>query len=252
MPFMNKKSDVLELDLVRMIRTVISKFWLILFSGILVGVLFLGYAKVGMTPMYSTNALFCVNNPTNGSFSTSQLQAAHYLADTYMVILESRSVLDAVSEKTGLPYSHKELAAMVSSTSVNDTEVFKVIVTCPDPEHAAKIANAIVQILPEKIAAALPGSAMYVVDEAVVNRDQVSPNYRKMLLLGFLAGAALCAVSVIAVDILDDSIRSEDYLQRTYSEIPLLAVVPEGEISKGGYYTSFSQKKKATPAGGNK
>lgn len=247
---MNKKSDVLELDLVRMIGAVFSKFWLILISGLLAAVLFLGYAKVGMTPMYSANALFCVNNPNGGSFSTSQLMAAQYLADTYMVILESRSVLDTVSEQTGLPYTHKELASMVSSASVNDTEVFRVTVTCPNPEHAAQIANAIVRVLPEKIAAAQPGSSMYVVDEAVVNREKVSPSYSKMLLLGFVAGAVLCALAVIVVDLLDDSIRSEDYLQRNYSDVPLLAVIPEGETGKGGYYTSFSQKKKAKPAGG--
>jgi len=250
---MNKKNDVLELDLVRIIQTVLSKFWMILIAGAVIGVAFFGYAKVGMTPMYSANALFCVNNPTGGSFSTSQLQAAQHLADTYMVILESRSVLDEVSGRTGLPYTQKELASMITSTSVNDTEVFRVTVTCPDPDHAAQIANAIVKVLPEKIAAALPGSAMYVVDEAVVNRDQVAPNYRKMLLLGFLAGAAVCALAVIAMDLLDDSVRSEDYLQRTYSDIPLLAAIPDGNVSKSGYYTSFSQKKKkAKPVGGNK
>ena len=239
---LEENTDGIELDLVSLFRILAGKAWLILLSGLVAGLVLLGYARLFMIPQYRTNALFCVNNPNGGAYSSSQLQAAHFLADTYMVILESRSVLDAVSEKTGLPYTREELEKMVSSTAVNDTEVFKVIVTCPDPNHGAAIANAIVEVLPEKIAAALPGSAMYVVDEAVVDDRPVSPNYGRMAVLGCLLGILLSAAAVVVVAMLDDSIRSDEYLQRTYGEIPLLAVIPDG----GSYrstYTSFQQEK---------
>ena len=233
--------DGIELDLVHLLRILAGKAWLILLSGLVAGLLLLGYARLFVTPLYSANAMFCVNNLSGGTYSSSQMQAAYYLADTYMVILESRSVLDAVSEKTGLPYTREELEKMISSTSVNDTEVFKVIVTCPDPNHSAAIANAIVEVLPEKIAAALPGSAMYVVDEAVVSQTPDSPNCGRMALLGALLGVLLSSAVTVAVALLDDSIRSDEYLKRTYEDIPLLAVVPDG----GSYrstYTSFQQK----------
>ena len=194
---LEENTDGFELDLVRLLRILGAKAWMILLSGLVAGLVLLGYARLFMTPLYSTNALFCVNNPTGGSYSSSQLQAAHYLADTYMVILESRSVLDAVSEKTDLPYTREELEKMISSTAVNDTEVFKVIVTCPDPDHGAAIANAIVEVLPQKIAAALPGSAMYVVDEAVVNYTPDSPRYGRMAVLGCVLGMLLSAAAVV-------------------------------------------------------
>ena len=181
----------------------------------------------------------------------TQIQAAQHLADTYMVILKSRSVMGAVAEQTGLSYTQKELTDMVSAAAVNDTEVFRVTVTCANAQHAAKIANAIADVLPGKLAEVVVGSSMRVVDRAVVNDQRVSPNYSKMLLLGAVLGVAFSAVVVIVRDLLDDSIRGEDYLQRAYSDIPLLAVVPEGEIGKSGYYTSFSQKK-TKPAGGKK
>lgn len=249
---MDEKKDVIEIDLVRLIRAVVSKVWLIVIAGIVGGVLLLGYAKICMTPMYSANAMFYVNNANTDTYSTSQLQAAQYLADTYMVILESRSVMDAVAEQTGLPYTQKELTEMVSAAAVNETEVFKVTVTCANAQHAAKIANAIADVLPGKLAEVVEGSSMRVVDRAVVNDQRVSPSYSRMLILGAVLGIVLSAAAVVVKDLLDDSIRGEDYLQRAYSDIPLLAVVPEGEISKGGYYTSFSQKKKTRPAGGKK
>lgn len=236
-----ENTEGMELDLLYLLRILAGKAWIILLSGLVAGLLLLGYARLFVTPLYSANALFCVNNPNGGAYSSSQVQAAHFLADTYMVILESRSVLDAVSDKTGLPYTREELEKMISSTAVNDTEVFKVIVTCPDPNHGAAIANAIVEVLPQKIAAALPGSAMYVVDEAVVSPTPDSPNYGRMALLGCILGMLLSSAVAVMVALLDDSIRSDEYLKRTYEEIPLLAVIPDG----GSYrstYTSFQQK----------
>jgi len=251
---MNGKKDVLELDLMRLIRAVVNKLWLIVIAGIIGGLLLLSYAKISLTPMYSANTMFYVNNTNTGtgSYSTSQLQAAQYLADTYMVILRSRSVMGAVAAKTGLPYTQKELEEMVSATAVNDTEVFRVVVTCPNAQHAADIANAIADVLPGKLSEVVDGSSMRVVDKAEVNEQRVSPNYSKMLLLGTVIGAFFCAAVVVIKDLLDDSIRSDDYLQRTYGEIPLLAVVPEGEVAKSGYYTSFSNKKRTRSVGGKK
>ena len=249
---MNERKDVIEIDLVRLFRVVLNKAWVIVLAGIISGILLLGYAKFFMTPMYSANAMFYVNNANTDTYSSSQLQAAQYLADTYMVILESRSVLDAVAQQTGLDYSRKELMEMVDASAVNDTEVFKVVVTCSNAEHAAQIANAIADVLPGKLAEVVEGSSMRIVDRAVVNDQRVSPSYSRMLLLGAALGIVFSAIAVIVKDLLDDSIRGEDYLQRTYNDIPLMAVVPEGAISKSGYYTSFSQKKKTKPTGGAK
>lgn len=246
---MDEKKDVMEIDLVRLFRAVLNKAWLIALAGIISGVLLLGYAKCFMTPMYSANALFYVNNANTDTFSTSQLQAAQYLADTYMVILESRSVMDAVAQQTALDYTQKQLIEMVSASAVNETEVFKVTVTCANAEHAAQIANAIADVLPGKLAEVVEGSSMRVVDRAVVNDQRVSPSYTKMLILGIAVGVALCALAVMARDLLDDSIRGEDYLQRAYGDIPLLAVVPEGVAGKGNYYTSYTPRKTRSPGG---
>ena len=238
----DEKNEGYELDLAYLLRILGGKAWMILLSGLVVALMLLGYARLCMTPMYSANAMFCVDNSTNGKFSSSQVQAAQYLANTYMVILESRTVLDAVLESTGLSYTREQLADMITSEAVNETEVFRVMVTSPDPAHSAAIANAIVEALPAKIAAALPGSAMYVVDEAVEDYRQVSPDYRRMTALGFALGMLLSGAAVVTMAVMDDSVRSEEYLQKTYAEIPLLTIIPDGGSYRSDTYTSYRQK----------
>ena len=142
----------------------------------------------------------------------------------------------------GIVYTREQLANMITSEAVNETEVFRVMVTSPDPAHSAAIANAIVEALPAKIAAALPGSAMYVVDEAVEDYRQVSPDYRRMTALGFALGILLSGAAVVTMAVMDDSVRSEEYLQKTYAEIPLLTIIPDGGSYRSDTSTSYRQK----------
>ena len=251
---MNENREVIEVDLKRMLQALWRKAWLLVIVGVLGAALFLSYAWFFVTPMYSASTQLYVNNTYGENtlgFSSSQLSAAQDLAGTYMVILESRAVLNAVQEQTGLSYTYNKLKSMVSAAAVNETEVFQVNVTCADYKHATIIANAIADVLPEKIASVVPGSDVRVVDYAVETDRQVSPNYQRNVLLGFVAGLVLAAAFVILKELMNTTITDEDYLTQTYGEFPLLAVIPDAQnTSTSGYYKGYYEAppKKKQPA----
>jgi capsular polysaccharide biosynthesis protein len=143
-------------------------------------------------------------------------------------------VLDVVSQKTGGVYSYAQLRSMVSAAAINETEVFQVTVTGIDYRDAAMIANHIADVLPEKITAIVEGSSVRVVDYAVENPNPVGPNYKKYALLGIVAGFALSVAAIVLADVMDTTIKSEEYLIQAYGKVPLLAVIPGAE-SSGGY-----------------
>lgn len=237
---MTDKNEVIEVDLKRIFLTVWSRAWIITIVGVLCAAMFLGYAYFFVTPQYSASIKLYVNN-TYGTntpgISSSQLSAAQSLARTYMVILKSRTVLNEVAQITGLPYTYEQLRSMVLSTTVSETEVFETTVTCPDYKEAAQIANAIAQVLPDQIAAVVDGSSVRVVDYAVESDARVSPNYRNYAIIGFSVGFFATAALIIILDLLDNSINSEEYLAEVYSDLPLLAVIPDAENPKtNGYY----------------
>ena len=67
-------------------------------------------------------------------------------------------------------------------------------------------------------------------------------------------GVVFTAIAVVVLDVLDNSIRSEEYLEETYENMPLLAVIPDAENPKAygyykGYYRGYymSQEKQQTP-----
>lgn len=252
------ENQEIEIDLKRLLPVLWSKAWVILLVSALLAALFYGYARFLLTPTYAASTRLYVNNNYVDSpgFSSSQITAAQDLANTYMVIMESRSVLEKVREQTDLGYTYSQLKNMISAYSVDETEVFEVTVTCGDYRHAAIIANEIAEVLPDKIATVVEGSSVRVVDYAVENPEPVSPNYRSFLLLGGGVGFALSVAAVTVLALWDTTIYSEEYLTDTYGDLPLLTVIPgTGSTKKGyykGYYETPSPKRSSSKRGGAK
>ena len=235
----NKKNKPFEyeLDLVHILKTLWRKMWLIAICAILAAAIGFSYAAFFITPTYSSAAMLYVNSKSIslggvvGSVSVSELTAAQNLVKTYITILKTRTTLEMVAEKVAQTnptrdYTWSQLMGMITAGSVNDTEVFRVTVTAEDPNDAAKIVNAIAEILPERVAEIIQGSSMKVVDGGMVNTTKVAPNVRSYTLMGFFIGGLLACAAIVIYALFDDTIRGEDYLNRRY-DYPILARVPD-------------------------
>ncbi len=233
--------ESIEIDLKRLLSVLWSRAWIILLVSALAAALSYGYARFFIMPTYAASTRLYVNNNYVDSpgFSSSQITAAQDLANTYMVIMESRSVLEDVREQTNLGYTYGQLKGMISAYSVDETEVFEVRVTCNDYRHAAIIANGIAEVLPDKIATVVEGSSVRVVDYAVENPNPVGPNYRSFLLWGAAFGFVLCIMILTVLEFLDTTIYSEEYLTQTYGNLPLLTVIPGTGSTRNGYYKGY-------------
>jgi capsular polysaccharide biosynthesis protein len=239
----------LEIDLLDLAKALLRRAWLIVVAAILVGTISYGYTYRCVTPLYKASAMMYVNNSgitvggTSFSISGSEISAAKTLVETYSVILKTRTTLEDVIERDNLNYSYETLYNMVSSSAVNDTEIFQITVTSSSPTEAEQIANTLADILPEKISGIVAGSDVRVVDYAVVPASRISPSYTNSAAKGALLGAVLAAAYIVLRYLLDDKIHSEDYLTHTYPDVPLLAVVPSmngkrGKAADTGYRIS--------------
>ena len=248
---MNNETGELEIDLLRMAQALWKKAVGIVIAGVLAAAAALGYTAFFVTPLYKAEALMYVNSnnisvgSTKVSISQAELSAAQTLVDTYIVILNTRATLSEVIAQTKVNYSYEQLKKMISAQSVNSTEVFSITVTSPDPKEAEVLANAIAQILPQKIASIVEGSSARIVDYAVEPTEKASPSLRGNALLGFVIGViGACAVVVIR-ELMDDLIHDSDYLIQTY-DIPVLAVIPDllSSQSANAYDVSAGQQSK--------
>ena len=262
---MTNQKETMEIDLLELFGVLLHKWWAIVLAVIIAGSAAFGYTYFLVDPLYKSSTLLYVNNSdisvgsTSFSISNADLTAAQKLVDTYVVILKSRTALNEVIKEADLDYTYEQLKGMITASAVNSTEVFEVVVTSKDPNEAEHIANTIAFVLPDKIADIVAGSDVRIVDYAVVPAHRSSPSFSRNTAIGMLLGAIICAAIIILRYLLDENIRTEDYLTQTYPEIPLLSVIPdmsEGKQRSGGYYgyqsSSAARKRSASKAGEEK
>ncbi len=236
------------IDLMHIFTQLLRRLWLIVLAGIIGAGVGFSVASFGIAPKYSSQIMLYVNNSsislgsTSVSISASEISAAQSLVKTYVVILNNRTTLEKVIERAELDYSYEQLSGMIDASSVDETEVFKVKVTCGDPYEAEKIANCIAEVLPERISEIIDGSSMKVVDVAVANLNKVSPSITKYTVVGFTIGVILTMFIIVFLVVMDDTIYDEDYIIQKY-DYPILAKVPDlldSEAAKFNYY-SYTQ-----------
>lgn len=239
----NRKNSEREVDLVRLIHTLMERSWMIAIVALLCGAIALAGTWLLITPQYEASAVFYVNNSalsiadTALSIESGDISASKSLVNTYIVILEDRVTLVDIIDYAGVEgIGYRELSESIVAEALNDTEVFKVTVRHPDPVCAQRLANAAAHILPKRIGSIIDGSSAKIVSDAVVPLLPSSPSYPINTVVGFLVGFLLAVAAIALREIYDTTIREEEDITR-YCRHPILAAVPDMTApGKGGYY----------------
>jgi capsular exopolysaccharide synthesis family protein len=234
-----EQNDGMEIDLKRLMDAVLGKAWLIGIVSLLMAVLTFVGTFLFVTPLYQSAAMFYVNNSdisvgnTTLSLTSSDISASRGLVDTYIVILGTRETLLDVIDYAEADLSYTKLKNMIQAEAVDDTEVFRVTITSPDPAQAEQLANAVAYILPKRISNIIEGTSAKVVDAAVIASRPSSPNYTKNTMLGFVLGLIIMATIVVVLELLDVTIRAEEDITHDCQH-PILASVPDMVASGKG------------------
>ncbi len=230
--FERNEKEYYSIDLLHIVRSLLRRIWLIVVVGLLAGVVGFFYSNYGIEPTYSSHIKLYVNNSSfslgnsNFSISPSDLTASQGLIKTYGEILNTRTTLERIIQKSGVDYSWKQLSGMIDCAPSNGTEIMLVTVTCGDPYKASKIANTIAEVLPIRISEIIDGATMEVVDSAIPELNKVSPSITKYTAIGMMVGVLLTVIVLVVLALLDDTIHDEDYILRTY-RYPILGKVPD-------------------------
>jgi len=246
----NSNNEYYVVDLKHIFKAVWHRAWVIVITGLLAAAIGFSIASYVLTPKYSSSIMLYVNNSSISvgdvgfNISSSDITAAQSLVKTYSVILQNRTTLERVIEKSGGDYTPDELMNMIKSASSNGTEIMKVTVTTTDPYEASKIANCIAEVLPIRISEIIDGATMEVVDSAVPVFKKVSPSVTQYTAIGLIIGVLVSGAVLVIFAMLDDTIHDEEYVLQTY-EYPILAKVPD-LLSSGSKSYSYYQSGKKT------
>ncbi len=224
----------MELNMKDLSKTLLKRFWIIVLCAVLVGSAVLVYTVNFVTPMYEASVTLYVNNNTaeSNKVISSDLAVALQLVNTYVKIIESDAVLENVIAQNGLNLTAKDIRDMLSAESVDDTEMFRVKITSPNPQMSADIANAIADVAPAEISKIIEGSSAKVIDHAKVPATRSSPNYITNTIMGIMTGGLLAMLAIVLSLCMDKRVKNEEDLMKIF-EAPVLGEIPDfTQISK--------------------
>lgn len=198
--------------------------------------------KFLITPQYEASAMLIVNSregqQLQGSVTNDSLTSAKQLVETYSVILKSDTVLDQTIEDLDLSLTYDQLAAKVSITAVNDTQVMKITVQDADANLAKDIVSNIVERAPDVIINTVKAGSVEVVSDASANPNPVSPSKSKNTALAGVLGCVLVVGILFMKSLFNNRIMTESDISQKLA-LPILGVIPDNALGDNG-----SRKKK--------
>ena len=203
----NQEANTIEIDVLSLLRTIWRKKFLILLTAILTTGLAFAYSAFLVTPQYdSTTSLYVVNQSSdNGAGITNQdLQAGSFLVKDYKEIILSQDVLKNVTTTLGITDDIKE---KITVNIPVDTRILSISVRDSDPNQAATIANTLRDEATKKIIEVTKVSDVTTLEAALPAEKPSTPQTKRNLVLGFVAGAFLATALVLVLEVLDDRVK---------------------------------------------
>ncbi|HEL1622231.1 TPA: capsular biosynthesis protein CpsC [Streptococcus suis] len=227
----NQEMNTIEIDILLLLKTIWRKKIFILLLGLLGAGLAFAYSSFLVTPQYdSTTRIYVVGQHAEaGAGLTNQdLQAGSYLVKDYQEIILSQDVLTQVVTELNLNGNLKE---KVSVSIPVDTRIVSISVRDSNPNEAARIANSLRTFASQKIIEVTKVSDVTTLEEAVPAEEPSTPNTKRNILLGLLAGSILATGLVLVMEILDDRVKRPQDIEEVMG-LTLLGVVPDSKKLK--------------------
>ena len=112
-----------------------------------------------------------------------------------------------------------------------DTRILSLTVTDPDPENAKEIVNQIAVSSSKYIGDLMEVVPPKIIEFGIAPEEKTGPSIKKNALMGAILGIFLISGIIIAIELLDDSVKSEEDLEKNL-KLTILASLPEYKKNK--------------------
>ena len=237
-----------EINIAEILWAFWKRLWCIILAALILGGAGYLYAKSNANPTYNAGAMLIINNKPDGRnyLSSDLINTSKELANTYTIIIKSRTVLDKVIKDLKLDMSYEALSSAVSVSTVEETPVLKINVRHSDRTTAVKITDKILEISPDVIVGAMDVGSVNVVETTTAPYAPSVPSATKPAIAWAFIGALLVCFVIILTIILDNTYKSERDITDDLG-YPVLGVIPTLELSK----TTIEKKSETSSVRGN-
>ena len=222
------ENDEIEIDLAELFRVLLRKWWLIAISALLATAIAIGITKFAITPQYQSQAMIYILTKTTSVTSMVDLQIGEAITGDFEIIAKSKPVIDGaietIKKNENVTFTRKEIKDMLSIVNEDDTRILMIRAVHENPEYACWVANAVADAASENMAQIMKSDPPTMVERAEVESVPVSPSMFKNAVIGFMLGVILMCGLVLVEFLMDDTIKTEDEIERYLGETTLVMI----------------------------
>ena len=219
------RENEMEIDIRDIVHLLISRIWLILLGGVILAGLTGVICKFVITPTYSSTTQLCIVGSNTTLTSLTDLQIGTQLTKDYIVVTQSRPVVEEVINNLGLDMTFEQLLRVTTISNPADTRILRITVTDDDPFQAKQIADQYAQVSRKRIAEIMDIAEPGIIEEGYVNEEPIAPASGRNTVIAEAVGMILMALFFIIRYILDDTIKSSEDIEK-YLGLNTLALLP--------------------------
>ncbi len=224
--------------ILKFIRQILSKWWLIVLFVVVFAIGGFGIAKITYSEKYVSGIIFNVSNKNSdiaGAASqymtVSDAQASATIANNFKELIQNGNdfitiVQDIVKTTTGTEHSKAALRSMISVEVVADSTLMKINVTSADADIAYAVSTAIQSMYADFSKDAFPTANITVADnatKAVLASDSSTLIYTAA---GLMIGAALAVLIILITAKIQNKLLSTEDIKTNFN-INILATVSD-------------------------
>ena len=228
---MYRENDEIEIDLIELFYALKKKIAVLVLAALIGAGLFGAYSFLIAQPVYESTAKIYILTQSTSLASFADIQISSSLAKDYEEMIFSRPVVLQVKQNLGLDYDYEEIKEMLTVENPADTRVLNISCRSNDMNEARDMANEFATVSKRQISDIMDTDEPTFFEKAVTNEDPVKPEKAKNIIIGFLLGLIIAAAVVIIRYMLNDSIKSEEDIER-YLGLNTLAAIPNEKTQK--------------------
>lgn len=238
----NREQNEMQFDLLQMLSYLLKRAWIIALAMAVFAVAGFAISKKNEVPQYTAACRLFVYRVDSG-ISYNDALSSLYLRKNCEVLLTGRNVAERIVENLGISVSPSTVSNSIKVYAEDDTHVLDIKYTDTNPKRAAAILNELCVEGSKEIQKHMEDSSVTVVYEAEVPTAPVAGGTTRDTVLAAAIGMVLAAAVLVVIFILDDTIRSEDDVERYLGLSTLTAVTLSPDLASDSKTAELARKK---------
>ena len=221
-------NDIIEIDLLELMYTLLIRWKTLLVSAILAAGIAFTFRYFFIAPVYESNALLYVLTKSTSITSLADLQTGANLTQDYLIVTKDRPVLEKVIDYLNLPEDYEQLEKKVEVTNPTNTRFIMISVKDEDAERARVICDRIADVAAAFIAEKMDQDPPSLVKGGYADGKPVNHGIVFYTGMGFVAGFAIAGMLIMLSVIFNDYVLTPEDVENKVG-LKVLASLPMDE-----------------------